>query len=205
MKEHLHVPVPGEVLLSEQEIAGIVARLGSQISQDYRDRHPILVNLLKGGVIFMADLIRQIDIPHHIEFMKVSSYEDGTMSSGDVRIIEDLGVSIHGRDVIIVEDVIDTGMTLAYIHSVLKLRNPKSIEICTLLRKKGPDERGLPIRYVGSDIPDVFVVGYGLDYNENFPHDDLMFFRAMATEEEEPLVEFLEKVGHPALTMEAMF
>jgi len=173
MNERVQNARPGEVLLSAEDIAGIVSRLGAEISKDYDGRNPILVNLLKGGVVFLADLIRQIDIAHHIEFMKVSSYEEGTESSGSVRIIDDLEVSIADRDVIIVEDVIDTGMTLAYILNMLQLRRPRSIEICALLRKDSDRAKGLPVRYVGSHIPDVFVVGYGLDYEENFrnlPH-----------------------------------
>lgn len=170
MKEHGTNIRPGEVLLSAEEIAGIVARLGAEISKDYEGRHPILVNLLKGGVVFLADLIRQITIAHHIEFMKVSSYKSGTESTGEVRIIDDLSVSIEDRDVLIVEDVIDTGMTLAYILDMLQLRRPRSIEICTLLRKETTGAKGPSIRYVGRHIPDVFVVGYGLDYDENFRH-----------------------------------
>ncbi len=170
MNEHMKNVRPGEILLSPEQIATIVARLGGEISKDYEGRLPILVNLLKGGVVFLADLIRQINIPHHIEFMKVSSYEAGTESTGIVRIIDDLSVSIEDRDVVIVEDVIDTGMTLAYILNMLQLRRPRSIEICTLLRKDAADPNGPPIRYVGSHIPDVFVVGYGLDYEENFRH-----------------------------------
>lgn len=160
---------PGDVLIDADEIAGIVAALGRRISEDYQGRNPILINLLKGGVIFLADLIRQITIPHHIEFMGVSSYEDGTRSSGNVRILEDLTRSIEGRDVIIVEDVIDTGTTLAYIQNMLQLRNPRSVEVCALLRKSRSPNR-LPIRYIGKDIPNVFVIGYGLDYDESFRH-----------------------------------
>ncbi len=162
--------VPGRIILSAEEIAAIVARLGREISRDYDGRHPILVNLLKGGVVFLADLIRQITIAHHIEFMKVSSYTGGTETSGTVRIIDDLGCSIADRDVILVEDVIDTGTTLAYISEVLALRSPRSIEVCSLFRKNAAQHEEAAIRYVGSDIPNVFVVGYGLDYNENYRH-----------------------------------
>lgn len=165
---------PGDVLLDANAIADIVARLGREISRDYEGRNPILVNLLKGGVIFMADLIRRLTIPHQLEFMNVSSYEGAdTVSSGNVRILEDLSCSIEGRDILVVEDVIDTGTTLAYIRDVLQLRHPKSIEICTLLRKDSSGQAGISVKYVGRDIPDVFVVGYGLDYDEQFrnlPH-----------------------------------
>jgi hypoxanthine phosphoribosyltransferase len=163
-------PGPGTVLLSAGQIATIVARLGGEISRDYTGRHPILISLLKGGVVFLADLIRQITIPHHIEFLQVSSYGEFTTSSGRVKILTDLEVSIEGRDVLIVEDVVDTGMTLAYIVDWLRLRNPGSLEICALLRKRVPNPSGIPVRYLGHEIPDQFVVGYGLDYNENFRH-----------------------------------
>jgi hypoxanthine phosphoribosyltransferase len=167
MKNH-ETAGPGDVILDADQIAKIVERLGREISRDYGGRHPILVTLLKGGVVFLADLIRQLDIPHRIEFMHVSSYENGTASSGTVRIVDDLECSIEERDVLIVEDVIDTGTTLAYILNVLQLRNPRSIEICTFLRKEIEDASRIPIRYVGTDIPNVYVVGYGLDYEECF-------------------------------------
>jgi len=161
---------PGAVLLSADDIAAIVARLGGEISRDYEGRLPILISLLKGGVVFLADLIRQITIPHHIEFLQVSSYSGSTTSSGRVKILTDLEVSIAGRDIIVVEDVVDTGTTLAYIMEVLKLRNPASLEICALLRKRIANPSGIPVRYLGQEIPGRFVVGYGLDYRENFRH-----------------------------------
>ena len=170
MRGHSDQIKPGEILLDADAIARIVGRLGDEISKDYRDREPILVNLLKGGVVFLADLIRQLTIPHRIEFMSVSSYENGTTSSGNVRIVQDLKCSVAGRHVLIVEDVIDTGTTLAYILNVLGLRGPKSLEVCALLRKESARDRSIPVRYLGSRIPDVFVVGYGLDYNEQFRH-----------------------------------
>jgi hypoxanthine phosphoribosyltransferase len=163
-------PGPGTVLLSATEIATIVARLGGEISRDYAGRHPVLVSLLKGGVVFLADLIRQITIPHHIEFLQVSSYGGSATSSGRVKILTDLEVSIEGRDILIVEDIVDTGMTLAYIMEVLRLRNPASLEICALLRKRIARPSGIPVRYLGQEIPGRFVVGYGLDYRENFRH-----------------------------------
>ncbi len=163
-------PAPGRVLLDADQIAAIVARLGTEISRDYAGRDPVLVNLLKGGVVFLADLIRRITVPHHIEFMKVSSYGDGMESSGTVRIIDDLERNVAGRDVLIVEDIVDTGTTLAYIRDMLALRRPRSVEVCTLLRKNVATPVPVDIRYVGRDIPDVFVVGYGLDYNEAFRH-----------------------------------
>lgn len=163
-----HHPSPGPVILSAEEIADIVGRLGRDISADYRDRHPVLISLLKGGVVFLADLIRHLTIPHHIEFLRVSSYNGGMKSTGVVRIVADLDIDIAGRDVVIIEDVIDTGTTLAYIVDMLRLRDPGSLEICALLRKQVPRPAGIPIRYLGREIPDTFVVGYGLDYDENY-------------------------------------
>ena len=170
MSAHPHHPAPGPILLSADEIALIVARLGREISRDYDGRHPVLISLLKGGVVFLADLIRQITIPHHIEFMQVSSYAGATTSSGRVKILSELGVDIRDRHVLIVEDVVDTGTTLAYIAHMLRLRNPGSLEICALLRKRVPQPSGIPVRYLGHEIPNHFVVGYGLDYDENFRH-----------------------------------
>jgi hypoxanthine phosphoribosyltransferase len=161
---------PGDVLLSAGDIAAVVSRLGAEISRDYTGRHPILISLLKGGVVFLADLIRRITIPHHIEFLQVSSYAGSAAHSGSVKILTDLEVPIEGRDVIIVEDVVDTGMTLAYIVEVLRLRNPGSLEVCALLRKRVATPSGIPVRYLGCEIPNRFVVGYGLDYRENFRH-----------------------------------
>ena len=162
---------PGDILLTADEIADVVRRLGSEISRDYEGKNPVLVNLLKGGVVFLADLIRHITIPHQIDFLSVSSYEDGTESSGVVRIVEDLKTNVKGRHVLVVEDVLDTGRTLTYILNMLKIRAPESLEVCSLLRKgsaRTGEERF--IRYLGKEIPDTFVVGYGLDYNEKYRH-----------------------------------
>ncbi|UCG52286.1 MAG: hypoxanthine phosphoribosyltransferase [Candidatus Latescibacterota bacterium] len=159
---------PGDIILSADEIARVVARLGREITADYDGKNPVLVNLLKGGVVFLADLIRQLPIPHQIDFLSVSSYENGTNSSGSVRIVEDLSTNIAGRNVLIVEDVLDTGRTLAYILNMLEIRSPGSLEVCALLRKKSPKQAGIRVKYVGKEIPDVFVVGYGLDFNEKF-------------------------------------
>lgn len=161
-------PRPGEVVMSAEEIAEVVSRLGREISTDYAARRPILVNLLKGAVVFLADLIRELTIPHQIDFLSVSSYEKGTSSSGVVRIVQDLNTNIEGKDIILVEDVLDTGQTLAYIVDILRLRAPRTIEVCTLLRKRKPQTREIPVRYLGKEIQDVFVVGYGLDYEERF-------------------------------------
>jgi hypoxanthine phosphoribosyltransferase len=165
--KHPDHPAPGPVILTAGEIGQIVGRLGQDISRDYAGRHPVLISLLKGGVVFLADLIRHLTIPHHIEFLRVSSY-NGDQSSGVVRIASDLDVDIAGRDVLLVEDIVDTGTTLAYIMNMLKLRHPASLEICALLHKRVARPAGISIRYLGREIPDVFVVGYGLDFDENY-------------------------------------
>ena len=176
-RSHPDHPSPGAVLVTANEIDDIVARLGREISRDYVGRHPVLISLLKGGVVFLADLIRHLTIPHHIEFMRVSSYESRA-SSGVVRILSDLDTSIEGRDVLLIEDVVDTGTTLAYIVDMLRLRDPGSLEVCALLRKRlTPRPAGIPIRYLGHEIPDTFVVGYGLDHDENYRN--LPFIAAM--------------------------
>jgi hypoxanthine phosphoribosyltransferase len=161
---------PGEIVVSTREIERIVGRLGREISVDYNGRNPVLVNLLKGGVVFLADLIRQISVPHQIDFLGVSSYENGTNSSGSVRIVEDLSTNVAGRDVLIVEDVLDTGRTLAYILDMLEIRSPESIEVCALLKKESPSQAGIDVKYLGKVIPDIFVVGYGLDFDEDYRH-----------------------------------
>jgi hypoxanthine phosphoribosyltransferase len=161
------------VLLTEEQIAKRVAELGARISEDYADDPPILVNVLKGGVVFMADLIRATTIPVEIDFMEVSSYGNNTESSGVVRILEDLSLSITDRHVLIVEDIVDTGLTLSYIIENLETRHPKSIKICTLLDRRGRREVDLNLDYVGFVVPDKFVIGYGLDLAQkyrNLPH-----------------------------------
>lgn len=180
MSRHPEHRSPGPILVTAAEIDDIVARLGREISRDYTGRHPVLISLLKGGVVFLADLIRHLTIAHHIEFMRVSSYES-TQSRGQVRIVSDLDTSIEGRDVLLIEDVVDTGITLAYIVDVLRLRNPGSLEVCALLRKRvAPRRSEIDIRYLGHEIPDTFVVGYGLDHDENYRN--LPFIAALAPE-----------------------
>lgn len=157
-----------KVLLSEQEINAKVTELGKQISEDYKDKNLLLVSILKGSVVFMADLMRSIDIHARIDFMSVSSYGSGTKTSGVVKIIKDLDINLEGYDLLIVEDILDSGMTLSYLKEILSARNPKSIKICTLLDK--PERRKADIKadYFGFIVPDEFVVGYGLDYDEKY-------------------------------------
>ena len=158
----------GKILISEDEIERRVAELGAQISRDYKDRQPILVNILKGGIIFLSDLVRQLTVLHEIDFMSVSSYESQTESTGVVRILADLNINIEGKDVIIVEDIVDSGLTLDYIRHILLARRPKSMTICTLLDKKIKRKKKVPLDYVGFEIPDEFVIGYGLDYMQKY-------------------------------------
>ncbi len=156
------------VLASEEEIKDICKNLGTRISEDYKDKNIIIVSVLKGAFVFCADIFRNITIPCAIDFMAISSYGSGT-TPGAVRMIKDLGVDISGMDVLIVEDILDSGNSLAYTIELLKARKPKSIRICTLLDK--PDRRqakNIQADYVGKVIPDEFVVGYGLDYDEKY-------------------------------------
>ncbi len=152
-----------EVLVSEETLKSRVAELGTQITADYRGRSPVLVGVLKGALIFLVDLARAIDLPLEIDFMAVSSYGQSTDSSGVVRIVKDMDSSIEGRDVLIVEDIVDTGLTLRYLREVLETRNPASLRICALLDKKKERKAGVALDYVGFEIPDRFVVGYGFD------------------------------------------
>ena len=156
-----------EVLLSEEQIAAKVAELGAQVSADYEGRELTLVSVLKGSLPFMADLMRRITVPVRIDLMEVSSYGGtATESSGLVRILKDLSAPIEGRDVLLVEDIIDTGLTLNYLMKYLKGKNPRSIKICTLLDKPARRLVEIKLDYVGFEIPDAFVVGYGLDFGE---------------------------------------
>ncbi|MGB9880209.1 MAG: hypoxanthine phosphoribosyltransferase [Anaerolineae bacterium] len=155
-----------EILITEEQIKARTKELGRQISKDYEGQDLLLVCVLKGAVTFLADLMREITIPHAIDFMAISSYGAGTESSGIVRILKDLDTNIEGRNVLIVEDIIDTGRTLHYITENLKTRRPKSLRICTLLTKPSRREIDIPLDYVGFEIPNKFVIGYGLDFAE---------------------------------------
>ena len=156
-----------KILITREQLTARIAELGEKLSRDYAGKNLILVCVLKGGVLFLSDLVRAIHIPHAIDFMAISSYGGTrTESSGVVRILMDLNVSIEGRNVLIIEDIIDTGRTLSYITENLRTRNPASLKICTLLNKPSRREVQVALDYVGFDIPNEFVVGYGLDYNE---------------------------------------
>jgi hypoxanthine phosphoribosyltransferase len=157
-----------ETLLSKETISEKVAELGASISSDYKDKNLLLVGILKGSVVFMSDLMREITIPARIDFMSVSSYGAGVKSSGVVKIVKDLDIPLQGYDVLIVEDILDSGLTLHYIIEILKSRNPRSIKICTLLDKPYSRKAEVKTDYHGFDIPDKFVVGYGLDFAEKY-------------------------------------
>jgi hypoxanthine phosphoribosyltransferase len=167
-----HHPKPGigEVLITAEQLERRVRELSEEISRDYAGRSLLLIGVLKGAIFFLSDLMRQIgdEIPLEIDFMAVASYGSATDSSGVVRILKDLDVAIEGRDVLIVEDIVDSGLTLQYLLRNLGSRGPRTLEVCALLTK--PDRRkvDLPTRYVGFEIPDRFVVGYGLDYDQRY-------------------------------------
>jgi hypoxanthine phosphoribosyltransferase len=157
-----------EVLIEEDVLRSRVVELGDEISRDYDGRELLLIGVLKGAVFFMADLMRQLTVPCEIDFMAISSYGASTDSSGVVRILKDLDINIEGRDVLVVEDIIDSGLTLSYLMRNLEAREPASLEVCALLTKPARREIDVPVRYVGFEIPNRFVIGYGLDFAERY-------------------------------------
>jgi len=157
-----------EVLISEEQIQNRIKELGTQIALDYAGRNPLLIGVLKGACFFLSDLLRAIDIPLGIEFIAISSYGSSTRTSGEVRILKDLDVPIENRDIIVVEDIVDTGLTLSYLLANLKSRGAASVRLIALLDKHERREREVPIDYLGFEIPDHFVVGYGLDFAERY-------------------------------------
>jgi hypoxanthine phosphoribosyltransferase len=158
----------GETLVSEEALQARVREMAAQVSADYEGRDMLVIGVLKGAVFFIADLLRHLTVPCELDFMAVSSYGSSTHSSGVVRILKDLEMPIAGRHVLVVEDVIDSGLTLSYLLKNLASRQPASLEICSLLTKPGHKRLNIPIRYVGFDLPDAFVIGYGLDYAERW-------------------------------------
>ena len=158
----------GETLVEADRLAARVAELGEQISADYAERDLLLVGVLKGAVFFLSDLMRHLTVPCEVDFMAVASYGSSTDSSGVVRILKDLDASIEGRDVLIVEDIVDSGLTLSYMLRTMRARDPASLEVCALLTKPERRKVNLPIRYTGFEIPNRFVIGYGLDYEEKY-------------------------------------
>ncbi|MEG2082320.1 MAG: hypoxanthine phosphoribosyltransferase [Oscillospiraceae bacterium] len=157
-----------QTLITKEEIAQVTKKLGQDITRDYQGKDLLLVTVLKGAVVFLADLMREIDTHCEIDFMVVSSYGSGVKTSGNVKIVKDINIPLEDKDVLIVEDILDSGLTLNYIIGMLKQRNPKSIEIVTLLDK--PSRRACEVRakYIGRQVPDEFVVGYGLDFDEKY-------------------------------------
>jgi hypoxanthine phosphoribosyltransferase len=157
-----------EVLIDAEKLQRRIAELGEEISADYDGRDLLLVGVLKGAVFFMADLMRRLTVPCEIDFMAISSYGAATDSSGVVRILKDLDINIEGRHVLVVEDIIDSGLTLSYLVRNLEAREPATLEVCALLTKPGRREIEVPVRYVGFEIPNRFVIGYGLDFAERY-------------------------------------
>jgi hypoxanthine phosphoribosyltransferase len=160
--------VIGEALVSQEDLERRVRELGAEISRDYVGKDLFLVGVLKGAVFFLSDLMRALEVDCEVDFMAVASYGSSTDSSGVVRILKDLDATIEGKDVLIVEDIIDSGLTLSYLLRTLKAREPRSLEVCALLTKPERREVDLPIRYTGFEIPNKFVIGYGLDHAERY-------------------------------------
>jgi hypoxanthine phosphoribosyltransferase len=158
----------GEILVEADALRQRVAELGEEVSRDYAGRDLLLIGVLKGAVFFMADLMRELTIPCEIDFMAISSYGTATDSSGVVRILKDLDINIEGRDVLIVEDIIDSGLTLSYLMRNLEAREPATLEVCALMTKPERRQIDVPVRYTGFEIPNKFVVGYGLDFAERY-------------------------------------
>ncbi|BFJ84082.1 hypoxanthine phosphoribosyltransferase [Ruthenibacterium sp. TH_2024_36131] len=167
MKDNMREDVL-RVLLSEEEIHAKVKEMGKKITEDYKNSNLMLVTVLKGAVVFLADIMREIDVPAEIDFMVVSSYGSGVKSSGVVKIVKDLDVPLEGKDILIVEDILDSGLTLSYIKELLASRGPRSIKVATLLDKPSRRKVDLQADYVGFSVPDEFVIGYGLDYDEKY-------------------------------------
>ena len=156
------------ILFTRQEIETAVGRLASEITRDYHDKHPILIGILKGSFMFMADLVRLLDFPLEVEFIRLSSYGSGNQTSGKVKVVQGLRSPIKGRDVLVIEDIVDTGLTIAFLLDYLQKKKPASLKLCSLTDK--PSRRQIPVTidYLGFTVPDKFIVGYGLDYDEKF-------------------------------------
>ena len=157
-----------KVLITQNEIKQTIAKLAAQIQQDYQGKHPLLIGILKGSFIFMADLIRQLRLPVEVDFVKLYSYGSGKETSGKVKLVQGLKTPIKGRDVLVIEDIVDTGLTISFLLDYLRKRKPASLKLCALTDK--PSRRQIPVTidYLGFTVPDKFIVGYGIDWNENF-------------------------------------
>jgi len=165
-----------KVFLTEEEIKAAVKRLASEISGDYRGKTPVLIGVLKGSFIFLADLIRQLSFPLEVDFIKLSSYGSGQRSSGEIKLVSDLSLKIEGREVLVVEDIVDTGLTTAFLLDYLKKEKPASLRLCALADKPSRRQAPVKIDYLGFDVPDKFVVGYGLDFGEKFRNLPAIYF-----------------------------
>jgi hypoxanthine phosphoribosyltransferase len=161
-------PAIGEILVESEDLERRVRELGAEINRDYEGRDLVMIGVLKGAVLFLADLMRELTVPCEVDFMAVSSYGSSTDSSGVVRILKDLDAPIEGRDVLVVEDIIDSGLTLHYLMKNLRARSPATLEVCALLTKPERRRVDLPIRYVGFEIPNRFAIGYGLDHGQRY-------------------------------------
>jgi hypoxanthine phosphoribosyltransferase len=173
-------PAIGQILVQRDELAHRVRQLGEEITEDYKGKELFLIGVLKGAVFFLSDLMRHVDVPCQVDFMAVSSYGSQTESSGVVRILKDLDAPIDGKHVLIVEDIVDSGLTLSYLLRTLKAREPASLEVCALLTKPERRKVELPIRYTGFEIPNRFAIGYGLDHAEQYRN--LPYVAALADE-----------------------
>ena len=163
-----HTNLIKATLVSEQQLKQRIAELGKQITADYKGTRPIVIGVLKGAWIYLADLLREVDLDVDVDFMSVSSYGSGTSTSGTITIVKDLSVDVTGRDVLIVEDIVDSGLTLARLKDLMRDRNAKSVEISTLLSKPSRRKVEVDVKYIGFEIPDEFVIGYGLDFDEKY-------------------------------------
>ncbi len=163
-----HTSLIKEVLITEKEIADRIKQLGEEITRDYKGKRPLVIGVLKGAWVYLADLLREVDLDVEVEFMSVSSYGGGTTTSGSITIVKDLSVSVQGRDVIIVEDIVDSGITLSRLKELLLGREAATVEISTLLSKPSRRLVDVDVKYIGFEIPDKFVIGYGLDYDESY-------------------------------------
>ena len=157
-----------EILFTQEDLKAITKELGEKVTRDYKEKKLYLVTILKGAVVFLTDFMRNVDLPCEVDFMVVSSYGSGVTSSGNVKIIKDLDVPLEDKDILIVEDILDSGNTLKFVVDMIKKRHPKSVEICALLDKPSRRIADIQAKYVGREIPDEFVVGYGLDYDEKY-------------------------------------
>jgi len=156
------------ILLSRQEIEATVRRLAAEITKDYRNRNPVLISVLKGSFIFMADLVRLLDFPLEVDFMRLSSYGRSSRTSGKVRVVQDIGSAIKGRDIIVIEDIVDTGLTTSFLLGYLREKNPASLRLSALTEKPSRRKVSVNVDYLGFTVPDKFLVGYGLDWDEKF-------------------------------------